>query len=154
MYSVALYWLKSPTSLITFVRITWSIRDAEIWLFNSFKIIQQRLFTASSFNLLTHRKKQSGKVSMFYFINLGKVFCMNKYWILCYVFCISPSCYIHAKFEVASFKTNECTGSFSLFRMFIFTWTFTGPLLCAFLPSITALFYFREPADYTNHSDN
>ena len=48
--------------------------DAEIWLFNSFKIIQQRLFTTSLFTFLSHRKEQTGKVSMFYFSTLGKVF--------------------------------------------------------------------------------
>ena len=47
--------------------------DAEIRLLNSFELIQQ-LSTASLFNVLNHRKQQTGKVSVFYYNKPGKVF--------------------------------------------------------------------------------
>ena len=83
------------------------MRDAEIRLFNSLKIIQRRLFTASLFNFFNHRKEQTGKVSMFYFSHLGKVFVLIRFGYVIPFFVLPSSCYIHAQFQVAGFKIIE-----------------------------------------------
>ena len=75
---------------------------------------------------------------------------MNTYWILCnvphssyFVFPNHATYMLNFKSQVSKQTRHMYTWSFSLFRLFMFTRTFTGPFLCGFLPYVTALFYFK-----------
>ena len=108
-----------------FVWFTCFMCEAEMRLFNSFKIIQQ-FSTASLFNFWNHCKQQTGKVSMFYCNNLGKGFFEQFLDILLgfssfSLFCISLSCYMHAKFQVPGFKIKKVyVIAVSIFPVYIY----------------------------------